>query len=66
MPKVHKLTEKACSNNENKVKGRPIANGYATLNTEPSKLLGEMFRIHLINLVNLFKTNEIHCPLVDD
>ena len=65
MPKVHKLKEKASIENENKVKGRPIVNGFATLNTEPSKLLGTMFRIHLTNLINLFKARKIHCPIVD-
>ena len=39
-PKVHKLTEKADSKIEHKLKGRPIVNGYATLNTDPSQLLG--------------------------
>ena len=65
MPKVHKLKERACSKNEYKLKGRPIVNGFATLNTEPSKLLGEMFRKHLNTLIELFKTNNIHCPVVD-
>ena len=56
---------KANIDNENKVKGRPIVNGFATLNTEPSKLLGQIFRIHLNNLIDLFKTQNIHYPIVD-
>ena len=39
-PKVHKLKETASEMNEKQLKGRPIVNGFATLNTELSRLLG--------------------------
>ena len=65
MPKVHKLKEKASISNEAIVKGRPIVNGFATINTEPSKLLGQMFRKHLNSLKDLFKIKDIHCPIID-
>lgn len=65
MPKVHKLSEQASQNNEHLVKGRHIVNGLATLNTEPSKLLGEMLQKQLDNLINLFQEKSIHCPLVN-
>ena len=38
-PKVHKLHQRASHDNENELKGRPIINSFATLNTEPSQLL---------------------------
>ena len=53
-PEVHKLTEKADSKIEHKLKGRPIVNGYATLNTEPSQLLGKLFNNCLDRLKRLF------------
>ena len=54
MPKVYKLKQEACPNNEYEFKGRPIVYGYATLSMELSKSLGKMFRMHLNSLVEIF------------
>ena len=65
MPKVHKLKNKASKENEHELKGRPIVNGFTTINTEPSKLLGEIFHKCLLDLVAVFDKENIHCPIVD-
>ena len=43
-PKVHKLKNEAKPTLEKELIGRPIVNGFATINTEPSILLGAIFR----------------------
>ena len=61
-PKVHKLTDRADINSERTLKGRPIVNGYATVNTEPSKLLDKLSKTCLNNMMVLFHRKEIHYP----
>ena len=63
IPKVHKLTMKANKDNEKIVKGRPIVNGFATLNTEQSKLLGTYFMIVLTDCLWYLKTKISNTPL---
>ena len=65
IPKVHKLKSKASPHNEKELKGRPIVNGFATINTEPSKLLGEIFHCCLLQMVNAFKESNIRIPVVN-
>ena len=65
VPKVHKLTESADSYAESTLKGRPIVNGYATVNTEPSKLLGKLFKNCLDKMMELFHRKDIHYPIVN-
>ena len=65
IPKVHKLTMKANKDNEKDVKGRPIVNGFATINTEPSKLLGTIFHDCLDRLLMVFKDKNIQHPIVN-
>ena len=63
-PKVHKLKETASEENEKQLKGRPIVNGFATLNTEPSRLLGKIFHDCLNECIDKAKTMGIHSPIV--
>ena len=65
VPKVHKLQTKANVQNEHLVKGRPIVNGFATLKTEPSRVLGHMFRRCLNSLKDKFYDKHILCPIVN-
>ena len=65
IPKVHKLTMKANKDNEKNVKGRPIVNGFPTLNTEQSKLLGAIFHDCLDRLLMVFKDKNIQHPIVN-
>lgn len=64
-PKVHKLKQIANSDIEHKLKGRPIVNGFATINTEPSKLLGEMFHKYLKEFIHKFTKLHGKCPIID-
>ena len=65
LPKVHKLTMKANKNNEKDVKGRPTVNGFASINTEPSKLLGTILHDCLDRLLMVFKDKNIQHPIVN-
>lgn len=64
-PKVHKLKEEAHPSLEPKLKGRPIVNGFATLNTEPSKLLGSLFRYCLNECIKKAQSEGIHSPIIN-
>lgn len=59
------MNQKANSSIEHKLKGRPIVNGFATINTEPSKLLGKIFHKCLNNLMTTFRIKDITCPIID-
>ena len=63
-PKVHKLKETASEMNEKQLKGRPIVNGFATLNTEPSRLLGKIFHDCLNKCIDKAMTMDIRSPIV--
>lgn len=63
-PKVHKLKEEANPSLEPKLKGRPIVNGFATLNTEPSRLLGSVFRYCLNECIDKAKLEGINSPII--
>lgn len=58
-PKVHKLKDPACPNNEFMLKGRPIITAHSWIATEPSKLLGH----HLKSIINQTKIFLSDCKL---
>ena len=64
VPKVHKLKATADRSNEQELKGRPIVNGFATINTEPSKLLAEIFDDCLLRLSEKFREKGMKIPIV--
>ena len=63
-PKVHKLHQGAAPDNENELKGRPIVNGFATLNTEPSHLLGKIFSNCLHECIHKAASENIISPII--
>lgn len=65
-PKVHKLENKASPELEAELKGRPIVNGFNTLTTEPSKLLGQLFRQCLIDITRQANDEGITSPIVSN
>lgn len=64
-PKVHKLKEEAHPSLEPKLKGRPIVNGFATMNTEPSRLLGSVFRYCLNKCIEKAQLEGINSPIIN-
>ena len=63
-PKVHKLHQGASPDNESELKGRPIVNGFATLNTEPSQLLGKIFSNCLHECICKAASENIISPII--
>ena len=63
-PKVHKLKNEANPTLEKELKGRPIVNGFATINTEPSILLGAIFRDCLERCIQKAATEGIQSPII--
>ena len=61
-PKPHKLNTPPCISNEHLLKGRPICNGFACINTEPSRILGKLLR-KFLNILR--KDLGTVCPIVD-
>lgn len=63
-PKVHKLKSEACPNNEKLIKGRPIVNGFASINVEPSKLLGQIYKYVINKAIKKAEDMNIDNPMV--
>ena len=61
---MHKLHQGASPDNESELKGRPIVNGFATLNTEPSQLLGKIFSNCLHECICKAASENIISPII--
>jgi hypothetical protein len=64
LPKPHKLSQPPSPSNEPSLKGRPIVNGFATLNTEPSRLLGSLLKGYLKDITVKASLQGITSPIV--
>ena len=55
-PKVHKLKDLPSPDNETILQARPIINGYASINVEPSRILAQEIECILAQLHELYET----------
>ena len=64
LPKVHKLDRPASHNNITELTGRPIITAHSWTTSNPSRLLGTELDKIILQLKDLFKEQDIVCPLI--